>query len=345
VASGVNVNVMVAGKEIPDDHFTAFSIDRDIFQPDTGSIVLANQANFYSGQTVTGDVEVLVGSTPKSIYKGQITGLEPTYSGKDKTTILLRSHNAMHQLMRKRVSKTYQNMTDQAILNQVVQNSGLTLDWKHSKTITYPHVYQHNMTDLEFLRMRAGRLGCHFWCIDKKITCQEPDLQTTTQLELTIDPSSKGVVMTSFRPRLQSTQIVSKVTVKGWNPETKELITGTASVKKSPLGDSGAADKSGTFGGEETVIADQPIWAKDEADAIAAGKLSDLSLSYMTGEAEVQGSGDFELGTVITVTVLAKPGKDPFNGKYYVMGISHRFKSANKAYTTILRLARDAQDS
>ncbi len=343
MASGVNVKLMIQGKEIPTDHFTSFSIDRDIFQPDMAAIVLVNQESAYSAQTITNDVEVLVGSDEKSIYKGQITGLEPNYSGKGKTTILLRSHNAMHQMTRKRVSKTYQNMTDQAILNQVVSNSGLTLDWNHSKTITYPHVYQHNMTDLEFLRMRAGRLGCHMWCVDKKVTCQEPDLQTTTKIKLTIDPSSDGIQLTSFRPRLQSATIVNKVTVKGWNPETKELITGTATPKKSPLGDSNASDKSGTFGSEESIIADQPIWAKDEADAIAAGKLSDLSLAYMTAEAEVIGSSDFELGTVITVVVTT--GKDPFNGKYYVMGISHRLKGGGAGYTTTLRLARDAQDS
>ena len=37
-------------------------------------------------------------------------------------------------------------------------------------------------------------------------------------------------------------------------------------------------------------------------------------------------------------------GEDPFNGKYYIMGITHRHQAGSKeGFTTILRLARDAQ--
>ena len=80
--------------------------------------------------------------------------------------------NKMHELLRKRKSMTFTDKTDQQILTQVVGDAGLSLDWKHEKSITYKHVYQHNQTDLEFLRTRAARMGCHVWCVDTTVYVQ-----------------------------------------------------------------------------------------------------------------------------------------------------------------------------
>jgi hypothetical protein len=73
----------------------------------------------------------------------------------------------------------------------------------------------------------------------------------------------------------------------------------------------------------------------------------ELSLGYITGEAECMGSSQFDLGQVLTIDVDDAGAKDPFSGKYYVMGITHRYSSqlGNKdGFTSVLRLARDAQD-
>ena len=71
----------------------------------------------------------------------------------------------------------------------------------------------------------------------------------------------------------------------------------------------------------------------------------EMSLGYITGEAECVGNPKFDLGQVIHVDVNDGKVKDPFTGKYYVMGVSHRYSAQSKdGFTTYLRLARDAQD-
>jgi hypothetical protein len=71
-------------------------------------------------------------------------------------------------------------------------------------------------------------------------------------------------------------------------------------------------------------------------------------MTYVTGEAECQGNADLELGQVVEITANAanKAGDDPFNGKYYIMGITHRHtlpKAKEGGFVTILKVARDAQ--
>jgi phage protein D len=343
-ATAPNVDVMLGGKEASDSDFLSYVIERDMFQPDMAAVVLSNQNDIYGGKYEIGATfDVKVGSPSKPIFQGEIAGFEGTYKGGDKTKLLIRGMNRMHRLLRKRTSVTYTDKTDQQIIEQVCKKAELKLEWKHSATITYKHVYQHNQTDLEFIRMRAARLGAHVWCVNDTLYVKEPDFGNVSELKLSVD---KGGTLRSFTPRLSSASIVKKVTVKGWNPETKELITGDATQERSKLGSKDAVAASGNFGKEETFTVDHPIWSVDEAKALAKARLRDLNLTFITGEAECAGQTDVELGSVIEVTANAQKADDPFNGKYYVMGITHRHtmpKAKDGGFVTILKLARDAQ--
>jgi len=68
----------------------------------------------------------------------------------------------------------------------------------------------------------------------------------------------------------------------------------------------------------------------------------------MTGEAHITGDPTLDIGKIVEIKSnadpTASPADDPFNGKYYIMGLTHQYlqKSA-EPYSTVLRLARDAQ--
>lgn len=340
-----NTDIILDGEEVPDHDFISYLVERDINQADMAVVMLSNQNDIYTPKAKIGaSLEIKVGTASKRIYIGEILGVEPIYRGGDTTKILIRAVNKMHRLIRKRKSLTFTDKTDQQILQQVVGDAGLSLEWKHSKNITYKHVYQHNLNGLEFVRQRAARLGCHVWCVDKTIHVKEPDLNNNSGVKLSVD---KGGNLRAFLPRMNSSSVVNKVTVKGWDPEKKELITGSASAENSPLGSQNAVAASSQIGGnEETFTVDHPIWSKEEADALAKARLRDLNLQFMTGEAEIAGNTEVELGTVVEIKANERGGQDPFNGKYYVMGITHRHtlpKGKEGGFVTILKLARDAQ--
>ncbi len=348
-SGAVNFTVKINGKEISTGNFHSFIVERDVNQPDMCAVVLANQGSFYTSQhKIAESIEITVGDG-ESIYQGEIVGIEPQFKGGGKTTVLFRGMNKLHQLIRKRKSVTFTDKKEKDILSQVLGDSGLSIDWKHDKAdgIQYKHVYQHNQSDLEFLRTRAGRLGAHVWCVGSKVSVKFPDLQKDSGLKLSLKTTEQGIGLKNFTPRMSSAPVVKKVTVKGWNPETKELISATANASSSKLGSKQASSAAGEHGTEESFTVDHPIWSKEEATAIAEGRLMELSLGYITGEAECVGNAQFDLGKVISVDVDDGDAKDPFTGKYYVMGITHRYSAQTQSkdgFTTILRLARDAQD-
>src|SRR5574338_110751 len=332
----------------------SFLVERDMFQPDMAAIVLGNEAGQYSAIKIGDPVKINVGDDAGTmVFKGEVIGLEPIFRGGEKSRIVVRAMNKLHRLLRHRVSVTFTEKNDQQIINDVVKVAGLTLDWKHEKSITYKHVYQHNQTALEFLRTRAARLGCHVWCVEDKVFVKQPDLQQDPAVVLStskVGGAQQETTIRSFTPRLSSASILNKVTVKGWNPETKELITGEFSAQSSKLGKDNAVTGAGSLGNEETFTVDHPIWSTEEADALAKARLVDLSLTYITGECELSGDPKRELGEVVAIFANVDPATkddDPFNGRYYVMGVTHRLvisrSSKDGGYTTTLRVARDAQ--
>ncbi|HTL35987.1 MAG TPA: contractile injection system protein, VgrG/Pvc8 family [Kofleriaceae bacterium] len=345
----VSFNIKIDGKPVESADVLGFTVERDMFQPDMAAIVLSNQESVYSAKyKIAAPIEVNVGDNDgKNIYKGEVVGFEATFKGGEKARLLVRGMNKMHRLLRKRKSVTFMDKKDQEIISQVANDAGLSLKWKHDVAIVYKHVYQHNLTDLEFIRMRAARLGAHVWCVDKDLYVQAPDLQSKPLATLKMGDTGTDAFR-SFTPRLSSAAIVKQVTVKGWNPETKELLTGVASVEGSKLGKETSIAASFDFGKDETFTVDHPIWSNEEAKAIAKARLQDLSLSYITGECEVQGDARYDLGKVVQIVCNPEESKndDPFNGNYYIMGVTHKYtvpRNKDGGYTSILRLARDAQ--
>lgn len=339
------VTVKIDGKDVDSEgsNLISMTVERDMFQPDTCSVVLSNQNDKMVPKLKSGSkIEITAGNSNTKIFVGEISQIEGAWKGGEATKVVVRAMNKLYKLKSIRKSLTFQNKTDQQMLQQVVQDGGLTLDWKHEKSITYKHVYQHNLSALEFLRMRAARMGCHVWCVDTTVFCKEPDFSATSGVKLSTDADGN---LRSFRPRTSTANVVKKITVKGWNPETKELITGEAQAQPSQLGSESAVDAAGSHAAEESFTVDMPIWSKEEADAIAKARVRDMNLTYMTGEAECAGNPAIDVGKVIEIEANAN-GEDPYNGKYYVMGVTHRHtmpKNKEGGLVTIIKFARDGQ--
>jgi phage protein D len=217
-AAAPQVTVKVAGKEVKGENLISMLVESDMYQPCMAAVVLSNQNDIYmAGLKVGGELEINVGDGETVIFKGEVSQIEGAWKGGEPTRVLVRGMNKMYKLKAFRKSLTFTDKTDQQILSQVVKDAELTLEWKHEKSITYKHVYQHNLSALEFVRMRAARMGCHVWCEDSKLFVKEPDFSTTSGVKLSCDTSGN---MRSFTPRISSANVVKKVTVKGWNPVT-----------------------------------------------------------------------------------------------------------------------------
>jgi len=362
-STAVDFDVTIGGAKIPNNDVMIICVDQDLMQPAMCVVTLRNKLSQYNDKHKPGDtVEVKMGGGTRrndagsgsgdkaTIFKGEIVGIESAYKQGGDPKLSIRAFDKLHRLLRGKKSKTYQKQTDQDIASAIASKHGLSAVCGSSPKIKHDHVYQHNQTDLEFLRSRAARLGYSLWVEDTKMFFDAPKLDADSGLEFVLDQQpkgGKGDKLKGFHGRMSNAQVVKKVTVRGWNPEKKEEIVGEESAASSPLGSSNAASSLADFGEVVTFTCDHPIFSVEEAKAIAKAKLGEAAMSFLTAEAEAMGNAGIKAGIVVKIKVNLDTATDRFNGKYLVSGCTHRYSADNKGgeggYSTFMRLSRDAE--
>jgi phage protein D len=292
------------------------------------------------------------------IFKGEVCGLEPNYRATGESTCVVRAFNRLHRLLRGRKSKTFVEMSDQDIASAIAGDAGLSAQCGSEHRITHKHVYQHNQTNLEFLRLRAARIGYDVWVDGTDLHFNKAQTDRNSGIKLTHGAQADGgsgeaIALISFSPRMSSANVVKKVIVRGWDPEKKEEIVGEASVASSSLGSKTGESASSAFGTVETFEVDHPIFSVEEARAIAESRLGELSMNFITGEAWIPGKATIKAGIVIEIEINRDSANDRFNGKYLVSGATHTYSHAKGGggsgggggFKTQVRVARDAESS
>ncbi|HET6614055.1 MAG TPA: contractile injection system protein, VgrG/Pvc8 family [Kofleriaceae bacterium] len=341
--------IKIDGKVFPTEQVEAVIVDRDLDQPDMCAIsvplsapdLIAAVEKVKLGNAV--EVKFAPGGseTLEMVFQGEIAGIEASYASGENSRAVLRAFNRLHRLLRGRNSKTYQRMKDSDIASQIAQNNGLTASCS-TTTVIHEHIYQHNQTDLEFLRDRARVLGFEVVVEDKTLRFRKPEVDRDSGITLRLD---EGLL--NFSPRLSSARVVQKVQVRGWDPVKKEEVIGEASALSSRLGDAtGASRSKSAFGEVTTYSVNQPIASAEEAKNLAEAKLADHLMSYITGEGLCIGRPDLLPGMVVSISLSAQSGtqtKTRFDGKYMLVAVCHRF-TGTSGYNTAFRFRRDAEN-
>lgn len=363
-STAVDFDVTIGGSKIPNNDVMTINVDQDLMQPSMCIVTLRNKLSQYNDKFKPGDtIEIKMGGgTRRSdtgegsgdktcVFKGEVIGCDTNYKQGGDPKLSVRAYDKLHRLTRGKKSKTYQKQTDQDIASAIAGQHGLSVQAGSTPKIKHEHVYQHNQTDLEFLRTRAARIGYSIWVDETgKMFFDAPKLDQDSGLEFVLDQQpkdGKGDKLKSFNGRMSNSGVVKKVTVRGWDPEKKQEIVGEESAAGSKLGSSNAASSLGDFGEVVTFTCDHPVFSVEEAKAIAKAKLYEASMGFLTAEAECMGNAKVKAGIVLKIKVNLDTANDRFNGKYLVQGCTHRYTADNKGteggYSTFLRLARDAQ--
>lgn len=327
------------GGPIPTDEIFEIVVIQDVDQPDMCFITCTNDQAKRTQSTNPKD-PVVVSSKDGPIFKGEVIGFEPDYDHTQPARIQIRALNKMHLLARGgRKSQTFEKMTDQQMVQKVCSDAGLSAQCDSDPTIKYDHVYQHNMTDLEFIRQRAARLQFTIKVDDSTLYFEkrkDEDCGVDAKWGDNTGPLDK------FRPKMSVGGQVTKVICHGWDPIKKKQITGQASAE-SVFGGS-----LPSVGQVEIFQTERPIYTKDEADAVAKGILRERQMQFVMGEGQLHGSPAVQAGKSMKITV----GDPKFDGKYYIAGCTHRYVHTvagvpglaheDAGYRTLFRVLRDA---
>jgi len=269
-----------------------------------------------------------------SIFTGEVVGIEPVLDDRG-DRVVIRAQNRLHRLTGAPRTREFVDVTDGEIVATIARENGLVPEASSAPPERHEHVFQHNQTDLEFLRVRAARIGFAVWCEDTTLFFRRAE--DHPPIVLASPPAPGDLRLTRFHPRLSSSNTVQRVVVRGWDPGGREIV-GVATAPTILL-TNGDPDPDLVFGRTLEFRIDEPISSEEEANTIAKAKLEENFRSYITGEAVATGSPELRPGRLVVLIGIG----ERFDGKYYVAGVSHRFthgEGCDGGYRSRLRVRR-----
>ena len=335
-ADGGRLGVVVGGVTLRAGAVLSILADSDAVDVDSATAVIQILKATQSPEVLDDLVIDAVGGSVAPIFSGEIVGVEPLFETGGSTQVKVVALNRLHRLTRERKSRTFENMSDADITARLAQEAGLVAEVSGPEvTIKYDHVFQHNQTDLEFLRVRAARIGYELFADGSTLHFRRRLEQPLVTIGC--GPTSRlSAQVRLFHPRLASPNQVSGVTVRGWNPERNEEISAAATRRIIPLSEAGTRliNPPGTLLDLGFV---RPLETEDAAHGAAVGTLSSVTALDVSGEADADGSPELRIGAHVSIDGVGAE----FNGEYFVNKVSHRFdQGRNEGWHTLLRMTR-----
>jgi len=258
------------------------------------------------------------------VFTGEIVAIEPSFSVTGKGTLTIRGYDLSHRLHYGTKSYVFLNMTNSAIANEVIgRTTAISKGSMDSASGPNEYVLQNNLTDFEFLSMRAKRTGCILAMVDGKLCFDTPDKLIVDGPKLTMRDNLR-----QFAVRVSTALQAKQVEVVGWDFTTKKPITSLEDPAtlwtSNGIGKTGAAVTASGFGdnGKSSLTTFAPQ-TQAEADALAKSAAGDQEGEFI--EADGVSFGDPRLVAGVKVQV-AEVG-DKFDGKYFVTSATHIYNT------------------
>lgn len=323
--------IKIDGQNLSDDamnNVQELVIENTLHLPDLATIRIEDQqfALHTQGQFGIGkSVEISLGAEQNNltrVFAGEIVGVDHDMAAHMVATFVVRCYDRSHRLHRGRERKSYQNIKDSDIVQQLAGNCGLQAEVDATSEV-HPYVFQNNQTNWEFMSMLAQRNGYRMYAIDRTVHFKQVTDSGESEIEL-----EYGEDLTSFRPRMSSSGQVDKVTVKGWDPGQKEGIVGQATrpsgVPDIGYGLNGGEASNRAFGRSEMVIVDQVPWTQSGAELLAQSTLDEISAGFV----EADGLCAWKPGLKPNCKVRIGNIGGHFNGSYLVTSTTHHYSPA-----------------
>ena len=286
---------------------------------------------FHEGNTVAikmGYVDDL-----QDLMEGEITQISPTFPESGLPTIEIKGHSRLHWLHGDHNTRTFQNVTDKQIAEQLAQQAGLEVRAEDAQ-VQYDYVMQPNQTDLQFLRARAKLIHFEVLVENKTLIFRKAKETEAKIYTLVWAPVQQGLLtgpntlpLKSFSPNMDALKQVSQVQHRAWDYKSKQVIVGqagTGDVTKMGGTQSGCDVRQSAFGKpRQQVQVRTPVASQGELDQQTKAANNESAMNLIWGTATTIGVPDLVSGSVVALQGLGPR----FSGQYYLDQATHTIGS------------------
>lgn len=326
--------VQLDGADASDDFnrdLLRVAIENSLHLPDVATLTLhdsqlrwIDDTSLAPGKPIK--VSAQVGTSEKSLFDGEIVELEANFEA-SAHYLTVRAFDRLHRLARGQHTRSFQNVTDGDLVHKLGQEVGLRVQVGPTSQV-YPYVFQNNQTNLDFLRERAGALGYLLYVEGPTLHCDAPP-SAGQDIDL-----EWGTTLTEFRPRFTTIGQVDTVTVRGWDPATRQPIVGESqnghgAPQVGQTGGGGQVAHTAFNLNTRRLVADRPIRSQAAADQLARAVKDRDEGRFIEAEGAAIGNPALIAGATLRVGAVG----DRFRGTYFVTSATHVW-GPDHGYTT-----------
>lgn len=277
-----------------------------------------------------------LGSALVEVFKGEVTGWKGAFPRRGGRTLTVTAHCKFHRLRRNRRQKTFLNMKDSVVVQQVAQAAGLTAEVE-TTPVTQDVVCQWNSTDADLILQRAQALGYECFVKGAVLKFRKPALSDGAAATL---EWHKGLKSLNLVLSLESQQADLKVS--SWDMKQKAPVTATVAQgsERDMMGGTVQGAKAAAEGfaaGTTWLPRVDTAVTQAHVDAFAEGLFARRSERFVTGEGSCEGEPNVQKGTVVQLEGIG----NYLSGPYYVTRAIHTVL-VGSGYTTTFRVKRTA---
>jgi phage protein D len=330
------------------------------------------------------DIEVWMGYYRKGkgdfqqMMVGEISSMAPNFPASGASTLTVRALSFLHQFRIQQKTLQFKNKTDSQIAKQIVDDINKDAQKKVAKIKIqmpddevqanieqnnekpWPYLEMHNQYPIVFLMQRSRDIGYGISIEDKTDT--DTGMRTVTfhyQLSKSIRRPTYvllwGRSLISFQPTLQTARQVSAVTVNGWNAQTKQPISKTATradlVKKGErmIAPEDLGMTENQLSQKVEVVVDRGFKDPNDAQQTAERTLLQLAQGLVQGKGKTIGLPLLRAGSKVQICMNpldiepTLPPIDRFSGVYQVTETTHTI--SDSGYTTDFSCRMEAKTS
>ncbi|NOQ74243.1 MAG: type VI secretion system tip protein VgrG [Crocinitomix sp.] len=216
-------------------------------------------------------------------------------------------------------SQYFYNIKDSGIIEEITQSYGITTEATPTK-VTHKEMVQYQVTDWEFMVMRAQFNGQLVFSEADKVSVNFPDFKQEPALIL--NPESILDIELEMDARYQ----LSAVSAHAWNPADQTVSQAESDDPKiNEQGNLSAVKLAKNLNHDEFKLAHNGAVKDLELQVWADSKLLKSRLAKIRGRVKIQGNAAIALGSLLKLEGIG----DRFDGPVYITGIRHQINAGN----------------
>ncbi|MGA7730500.1 MAG: hypothetical protein WCD37_04410 [Chloroflexia bacterium] len=266
------------------------------------------------------------------VFAGRISGLEANFPAEREPELVILAEDRFQDLRMERRTRTFENLTDAAVIRQVASQHGLTAQVDMDGP-THRVLAQVNQSDLAFLRERAVAVDAELWLDNRTLYAQARTRRSHGKVKFTY-----GKDLLEFSVLADLAHQRTAVRVSGWDVGEKKAIdveVGSSVIQTELDGRrAGSAVLQALAPRTERIALAVPL-SRQEAQAMAEARYRARARGFVRGQGMVEGSASLRVGSTVELQNVGPL----FDGPYYVTLARHSFDLLY-GYRTVFHVER-----